>query len=143
MTRPTAQADRRAFGRRESHIRAVVEVSGRPAVHCIVRNFSRGGALIDLSEPIGIDQDLHLAIDSYDFAAYCDVRHRNGLTIGVSFHQTMDAAGEARLAGQAEAEAVMEKTTGAALRKSLRIGQPEPEPVIVRPYRGPSILRNP
>lgn len=44
-------ADRRQFGRRESAIHAVAMVGGKPPVHCIVRNVSERGALLEFKEP--------------------------------------------------------------------------------------------
>jgi PilZ domain len=141
MLQKLPHGEGRAFGRRESCIRAVIEIAGRPPVHCIVRNFSRGGALLEVPETIAIDDDLHLVIETHGIATYCDVRHRNGNHIGVRFLNEMTEERVSILAKAAK-EAPPEPVSGAALRKSLfgKAAQTD-EPVIVRSFTGNAVLR--
>ncbi len=141
MLQKLPQGERRAFGRRESCIRAVIEIAGRPPVHCIVRNFSRGGALLEVPESIAIDDDLHLVIETHGIATYCDVRHRNGNHIGVRFLNELSEDGVTTLAKPAK-DPAPEPVSGASLRKSLfGTRQPVDEAVIVRSFNGNAVLR--
>jgi PilZ domain len=141
MLQKPPQGERSAFGRRESCIRAVIEIAGRPPVHCIVRNFSRGGALLEVPEAIAIDDDLHLVIESHGIATYCDVRHRNGNHIGVRFLNELTEDGVTTLAKPAK-EPASDPVSGASLRKSLFGTSPATEePVLVRSFNGNAVLR--
>lgn len=141
MLQKLPDGERRAFGRRDSCIRAVIEIAGRPPVHCIVRNFSRGGALLEVPEAIAINDDLHLVIESHGIATYCDVRHRKGNHIGVRFLNEMTDDGVTALSANA-GESSLEPVTGAALRKSLFGTAPQSaDPVMVRSFGGNGVLR--
>ena len=163
MNRTIPQAsDRRAFGRRDSCIRAVIHVAGRPPVHCIVRNFSRGGAFLELSEPLGVETTLRLVIEQHGIDAMCDVRHQSGINMGVRFLTEVEvdrlanatavasaAAGAVSSArtGQSSKPApkVLEPVTGGAVRRTV-FGAPAPEePEIIRTFSTPSggIIRHP
>jgi len=83
--RAFSHADRRVFGRRESFIHAVVRIPGRPPEPCIVRNYSEGGALIEFPSKLEPPQTFRLIIDSKGVDTMCDVRRRNGATVGVQF----------------------------------------------------------
>ena len=140
------QHDRRAFGRRESCIRAIVYVSGRPPVHAIVRNYSRGGALLELTEAAPTAETLRLVIESQDIDAMCDVRHRNGTSLGVRFLSEVAVEGLAAAhepAAAAGAKSVAPVKGGDLRRTIFGTGEPE-EPVIVRRYTNiGAVLRNP
>ena len=44
--------ERRAFGRRATHEHAIVRIPGRPALRCVIRNISDGGALLDFGDEV-------------------------------------------------------------------------------------------
>ena len=162
MNRTIPQAsERRAFGRRDSCIRAVIHVAGRPPLHCIVRNFSRGGASLELSEPLGVEATLRIVIDQHGVDAMCEVRHQSGVNMGVRFltevevDRLANATAAATSAGAVSstrtgqsskpAPKVPELVTGCALRRTL-FGAPAPEePEIIRTFSTPSggIIRHP
>ncbi|MEZ5816581.1 MAG: PilZ domain-containing protein [Hyphomicrobiaceae bacterium] len=85
MPRATTQPEQRAFGRRESRIHAYVRVPGRSPEHCIVRNFSEGGALIEFDVPFEPPQRFRLSIEAKGVDVMCEVRRREGLSFGVEF----------------------------------------------------------
>ena len=135
MTRILLPADRRVFGRRESCIRAVVYIAGRPPLHCIVRNYSQGGALLELAEPVDVTGHARLVIESQGVDVNCEVRHHNGTGMGVRFLTAVevDSLAAAATGAQAPPEP-MRPVTGAELRRIL-FGGPKPdEPIIVRKF---------
>jgi hypothetical protein len=78
--------ERRAFGRRRTHLHGFVHTSGRPAVPCIVRNISEGGALLEFdSDPFWLPSYFTLTIDSDKFAARCEIRRKTPHGAGVMF----------------------------------------------------------
>lgn len=78
-------AEQRAFGRRESRIHAFVHISGRPPEPCIVRNYSDGGALLEIQGRLDIPAAFRLVIESKAVDALCEVRHVNDRLVGVQF----------------------------------------------------------
>ncbi len=77
--------ERRSFGRRQSCVKAVVLIAGRAPVHCIVNNFSEGGAELELLEPIKTPLSFKLRIEAKGVEAICEVRHQKGQIVGVQF----------------------------------------------------------
>lgn len=77
--------ERRSFGRRESSVKAVVLIPGRAPVHCIVTNFSEGGAQLELLEAIKPPLSFKLRIEAKGVEAICELRHHNGQIAGVQF----------------------------------------------------------
>jgi hypothetical protein len=118
MTRAFNPSERRAFGRRESFIHAVVRVPGRPPEPCIVRNYSEGGALIEFPVQIDPPQTFRLIIESKRVDTLCDVRRRSGKTIGVQF---LDPS-----AGQTIIDAVQTALSTSAPQPSIAMLPPEP-----------------
>ena len=132
--------DRRAFGRLESNVEAIV-VAGRQSVACIVRNFSEHGALLELDGPFPAAATFKLRIDAKEVEALCEARHRNGNQIGVRFLSgnitavlqrdlarhfvsgdcTCAAKGAGHLA-PARAASPVKVTTGGQLRRLLQSG---------------------
>ena len=78
-------SERRGFGRRESGIEALASVTGRTWAPCMLRNFSGTGALLEFAAPFEAPAKFKLRIESKQLEAICEIRHRNGLTIGVRF----------------------------------------------------------
>ena len=85
MDHPSRQRDRRAFGRRRSCIHATILIPGRPPAHCIVRNYSSTGALLEVLELVEPHQVFKLRIDRTGDEIECELRHRKLDRIGVKF----------------------------------------------------------
>ena len=131
MSRHAYPQERRAFGRRESCVRAVVHVSGRPQVHCIVRNYSEGGALLELAEEVITTKPIRLVVESFGFESVCEIRHVRGNFMGVRFYTAVEIDALIAAATPSAPVAPIEPVSGAELRKRLFGG----EPVMVREYR--------
>ena len=56
--------DRRNFGRRRSCIHAICLVAGRPQAPCVVRNWSRTGALLELNEVIEPSYSIRVRLEA-------------------------------------------------------------------------------
>jgi PilZ domain len=77
--------EKRQFGRRESAIHAVVLVGGRAPAHCIVRNFSERGALLEFNAPFAPPFRFRLVVDAKAVDVLCEVRHQTRHGVGVFF----------------------------------------------------------
>lgn len=77
--------ERRAFGRRETLIHAIVRIAGRPPEPCIVRNVSAHGALLELPSGLELPEQFRLVIEARGVDVQCQPRRRNGNQIGVEF----------------------------------------------------------
>ena len=78
-------SERRAFGRRQTHDHAIVRVTGRPPLRCLVKNISDGGALLEFSEPVWLPFTFRLIWEASKREEDCETKHQNGTRIGVSF----------------------------------------------------------
>ena len=110
MTHP----ERRQFGRRESCLHGVCIIPGRDPVHCIVRNLSSAGALLELSQRITVPFNVRLRIDSKRMDVPCEVRHHGHHGIGVTF---------------------VDPATGATRRSATRADMPETDTSHSKPHR--------
>ncbi|MEQ1670997.1 MAG: PilZ domain-containing protein [Hyphomicrobium sp.] len=77
--------ERRAFGRRETLLPAVVRINHRTIIACTVRDVSEGGALLEFSEQIELPPRIRLTIGGSVNEIICDVRHQRGHRAGVQF----------------------------------------------------------
>ena len=77
--------DRRQFGRRDAAIHAVAMVGGKPPAHCVVRNFSERGALLEFKEPFVPSFRFRLLIEAKGVDVLCEVRHQGQHGLGVLF----------------------------------------------------------
>jgi hypothetical protein len=77
--------ERRNFGRRRSCIHATCIVAGRPQSPCLVRNWSRSGALLELNEIVDPPYSIRLRLESGEADLPCEVKHARGYYIGVRF----------------------------------------------------------
>ena len=77
--------DRRSMPRREVSIPAKVGFRSGPPVHCIVRNISPMGAMLEFIDEQNVPPTFRIVIDSEMFAADCEVRHVKGRNVGVLF----------------------------------------------------------
>ena len=78
-------AERRHFGRREATLHALMVTGGRAPVHCIVHNYSTGGALLEFQERFVPPFRFRLVIKSKHVDVLCEVRHQRQSCVGVSF----------------------------------------------------------
>lgn len=78
-------AEKRQFGRRQTHIRGWIKVAGRPQVACIVRDLSDGGALLELYEESWLPFAFRLTSEDKQIDRHCEIRHQRGIHIGVQF----------------------------------------------------------
>jgi PilZ domain len=85
MREPLNGADRRSFGRRATYQHAIVHVSGRTPVRCLVLDVSAGGALLDFGEAVSLPSRLRLVWEGSGEEALCEVRHIQGVRAGVQF----------------------------------------------------------
>lgn len=77
--------DLRQFGRRSSNISAFAVLPGQVLVPCIIVNLSDGGALLSFMDGAAPTQSFRLVVEDTEFKLLCEVRHRNGRTVGVRF----------------------------------------------------------
>jgi hypothetical protein len=80
-------AERRQFGRRRTFLHGWIKLQGRAPVACVVRDFSEGGALLEVPENTWLPFRFSLAIESERFSAECEIRHQRESNIGVCFVQ--------------------------------------------------------
>lgn len=84
MIKPPS-SERRQFGRRDSRVHGVCTIPGRAPMHCIVKNLSPAGALIEFNEPIKVPFNFRLRIESRQLDHACHVRHQGQHGVGVTF----------------------------------------------------------
>ncbi len=84
-------AERRQFGRRWSCVHGWVKINGRPRQPCIVRNFSEGGALLEMPWPCELPDYFRLSIDAIEFDIGCERRHERPGAVGVQFISQAEA----------------------------------------------------
>lgn len=77
--------DRRAFGRRRTRIHALLLVPGRPPSPCVIRNYSRHGAMIELGEALEPPFKVRLRLYDTSDEFECEVRYVKGGRMGVQF----------------------------------------------------------
>lgn len=129
-------SDKRQFGRRESAIHAVALIAGRAPAHCIVRNYSDRGALLEFKEPLVPPYRFRLQIEAKGVDVLCEVRHQGTYGVGVYFAggsigSLLDAPSppSAQQAAPLSRQSP-QRASGSELRSSLfGSRQAEPEPV--------------
>jgi len=77
--------ERRQFGRRQTQVHAFIMARGRPAVLCIMRDVSDGGALLEVPHPEWLPKRFRLAIEASRFQVECEIVHREDGAVGVRF----------------------------------------------------------
>lgn len=85
MKAPMNNADRRAFGRRPTYQHAVVLMTGRAPVRCIVRDISLTGAMIEFSDNVALSSRIQVRWEGSGLKADCEVRHQHGTKAGIQF----------------------------------------------------------
>ena len=85
MSEKAKQPERRQFGRRHTQDRGWISLPGRPALPCIVRNISDGGALLVFDRPEHLPFGFRMSIEGQDKIYGCEVRHHYGERVGVAF----------------------------------------------------------
>lgn len=77
-------AERRAFGRRETNIKAMVRAGSRSHV-CTIKDISEGGALLEFQETFELPARLWLRWEANSSEILCEIRHSRGTRVGVEF----------------------------------------------------------
>lgn len=88
MLKPNLSADKRKFGRRPSGGHGWVKVRGRPAIPCVIKNISQGGALLEFQTAEMLPYRFRLVIYSEGIDSDCETRHQTGNLMGVEFVRT-------------------------------------------------------
>ena len=78
-------SERRQFGRRQTRMHAFIVARGRPAVPCVVRDISAGGALLEVNHPSWLPSRFRVVIEPIQFEADCEVMRRTAEAVGVRF----------------------------------------------------------
>ncbi len=88
MSDVVKDAERRQFGRRAAYLHGWIRLQGRPAITCVLRNISQGGALLTFDHEPALPFEFLLEIDGWDLTVGCEVRHHFGRRVGVAFIDT-------------------------------------------------------
>lgn len=86
-------AERRQFGRRQTHVHALISARGRPPVPCLMRDISDGGALLEVAHPEWLPSRFRLLVEAVGFEADCEIVHRDDSAVGVRFATPMPFKG--------------------------------------------------
>jgi len=78
-------AERRQFGRRLIYTHALIHARGRPAVLCVMRDVSDGGALLEVAHPQWLPSRFRLVVEAAGFETDCEIVHREETAVGVRF----------------------------------------------------------
>ena len=78
-------AERRAFGRRPTHLHALIFTRGFRPIRCVVKDISEGGARLEMSESFRLPLNFRLVWEGSEIAASCEVRHQKDSTVGAMF----------------------------------------------------------
>lgn len=76
--------ERRAFGRRRTHIRASLRIGYR-VVKCTIKDISEGGALLEFDEHLDLSGRVWLSWPDQPNELVCEVRHSRSNSAGVQF----------------------------------------------------------
>lgn len=85
MTTDHLNIDRRQFGRRTTHTLGRIKLPGRPALSCLLKNISDGGALLVFDKPVWLPFAFLLMTEGDSRTFGCEVRHHYGVRVGVEF----------------------------------------------------------
>lgn len=91
MNAVQAYLDRRAFGRRATHIAASVRIGYRIEA-CTIKDLSEGGALLEFPENVELPARLWLSWRDMPNEVVCEVRHVRGRNAGVQFARPISLA---------------------------------------------------
>ena len=65
---------------------AIAFLPGRTPIHCIVRNISEGGALLEFAAALRFPAKFRLYIEEHNCEYHCEVRHEGEYGVGVFFY---------------------------------------------------------
>ena len=77
------RSDLRSFGRRSTHVHAIVEVDNRKCFPCTIENFSERGAFLVASACDALPSRFVLKVAAIEIG--CEVMRRKGSAVGVRF----------------------------------------------------------
>ena len=78
-------SERRQFGRRHTQDRGWIALPGRPALPCVIRNISEGGALLVFERTELLPFAFVLTIEGSNKDYGCEIRHHYGDRVGIGF----------------------------------------------------------
>ena len=125
MKAPLSSADRRAFGRRPTYQHAVVLMTGRATVRCIVRDISLTGAMLEFSDSVALSSRIQVRWEGSGLKADCEVRHQHGTKAGIQFTCAI---------GPRIAKEILEATAVVPKTSELAETSPEPTPIPAAAY---------
>lgn len=99
-------ADRRAFGRRDTHLAATVRTANHTYYDCVIRDISEGGALLEFPAPVQVSGRLWMSFKGSGQDIIGEVRHVQGNRAGVQFARNISLTARP-MAAPAEAAASM------------------------------------
>ena len=99
-------ADRRAFGRRDTHMAATVRTANHTYYDCVIRDISEGGALLEFPAPVQVSGRLWMSFKGSGQEIIGEVRHVQGNRAGVQFARNISLTARP-IAAPAEAAASM------------------------------------
>ncbi len=77
--------ERRKHPRHKGFWRAIVFLPGLTPLHCIIRDISEGGALLEFAVAPRFPNKFRLYIEAHNCEYYCEVRHMSDYGVGVYF----------------------------------------------------------
>ncbi len=64
---------------------ATIAARGRPPIHCVMRDVSEQGALLEVAHPEWLPTRFHLIVDAFGIKSDCEVVRRTETAVGVRF----------------------------------------------------------
>ena len=102
MLKQSLPVEKRQFERRQSGCHGWVKVRGRPAIPCVIKNISQGGALLEFQAAELLPYRFGLVIASEGIDSDCETRHQTGNRMGVEFvrsERVVQTGGHSRVPG--------------------------------------------
>ncbi len=90
--RPT---EARCFGRRDANHAGWILVPGRARQHCVVRNMSQGGAMLECDRPQTLPMRFELLVEATGAWYACEIRQRSKEAVGVQFVENASISAKA------------------------------------------------
>ncbi len=85
MAHPAQGSDRRKFGRKPCHVKALIKAAKIDAIPCLVLDYSEGGARLELASAVKLPSHFDLCFDELNLSIPCELRHMFGRTAGIQF----------------------------------------------------------
>jgi methyl-accepting chemotaxis protein len=82
--------ERRTDRRTRVLLRAAIHLPGGARIACSIRDLSKGGARLHLSQPAQVPDRFEVVIDADGRRFDCAMRHRSGTSLNVQFLSVID-----------------------------------------------------